>query len=215
MPPEYRNESSSCSPITSRPPVRACRMLSIPSRSAVPGATISRALTSRGSWRLSSSVSSSPDLVAIRADSSSAFRRGLGSTPRQQEAAGAVSPTSPAELAVEAERDVVRHARPGELAQGRGVEHDHRGRPALWLEHDAQQHAVVLLGAPGAPDVDRLAGIAVAPGQRLAGRHVDLHHGVEEVRARARAPDVAIRLRVHAAVVDPRKLEVLVREPRV
>ena len=35
----------------------------MPSRSAVPGATISSALTSRGSWRLSSSVSSSPQRV--------------------------------------------------------------------------------------------------------------------------------------------------------
>ena len=63
--------------MTIRPPVRAWRMLSIPSRSAVPGATISRALTSRGSWRPSSSVSSSPERCAIKADSSSVFSREL------------------------------------------------------------------------------------------------------------------------------------------
>ena len=41
--------SSSGSPMTIRPPVLAWTMLSMPSRSAVPGATISSALTSRGS----------------------------------------------------------------------------------------------------------------------------------------------------------------------
>src|SRR5215211_6613380 len=75
MPPENRKLSSSGSPITMRPPVRAWRMLSIPSRSAVPGATISSALTSRGSWRLSSSVSSSPGRCAMKADSSSGLWR--------------------------------------------------------------------------------------------------------------------------------------------
>src|SRR5215211_7391519 len=75
IPPENRKLSSSGSPITMRPPVRAWRMLSIPSRSAVPGATISSALTSRGSWRLSSSVSSSPGRCAMKADSSSGLWR--------------------------------------------------------------------------------------------------------------------------------------------
>ena len=42
---------SSRSPTTIRPPVREWTMLSIPSRSAPPGATTSRALSSRGSWR--------------------------------------------------------------------------------------------------------------------------------------------------------------------
>src|SRR4029078_12602483 len=45
----------------------AWTMLSIPSRSAVPGATISNAFTSRGSWRASSSASSSTDREAIKA----------------------------------------------------------------------------------------------------------------------------------------------------
>ena len=51
-------------------------MLSIPSRTAVPGATISRALTNRGSCRASSSVSSSPDrggITPILAGSSDRF----------------------------------------------------------------------------------------------------------------------------------------------
>src|SRR6187551_1389538 len=65
-PPEKRKARSSLSPMTSRPPVRAWTMLSIPSRSAVPGATISSAFTSRGSWRdSSSSLSSSPVRGAI------------------------------------------------------------------------------------------------------------------------------------------------------
>src|SRR6185312_17352675 len=65
-PPEKRNARSSASPTTIRPPVRAWTMLSIPSRSAVPGATISSAFTSRGSWRdSSSSLSSSPVRGAI------------------------------------------------------------------------------------------------------------------------------------------------------
>src|SRR5438132_12525634 len=41
-------------------PVRACRMWSRPSRSAEPGATISSAFTSRGSWRCWRSETSSP-----------------------------------------------------------------------------------------------------------------------------------------------------------
>src|SRR3977135_879789 len=60
MPPEFRKLRSSGSPITINPPVRACRMLSIPSRSAVPGAIISRALISPGSG-LTSLSKSSPD----------------------------------------------------------------------------------------------------------------------------------------------------------
>ena len=84
FPPEKRNASSSGSPITISAPVRAWTMLSMPSRSAVPGATISSAFTSRGSWRPSSSVSSSPERCAIKADSSSVFSLTLGSsTPRQ------------------------------------------------------------------------------------------------------------------------------------
>src|SRR4051812_13175179 len=75
MPPEKRKLSSSGSPATMRPPVRAWRMLSRPSRSAVPGATISSALTSRGSWRLSSSrASSSPARCAIDAESTRRLR---------------------------------------------------------------------------------------------------------------------------------------------
>src|SRR3954471_3936569 len=75
IPPENRKLNSSGSPMTMRPPVRAWRMLSIPSRRAVPGATMSSALTSRGSWRLSSSVSSSPGRCAMKADSSSGLWR--------------------------------------------------------------------------------------------------------------------------------------------
>src|SRR4051812_39930947 len=67
IPPENRSASSSLSPTTISPPVRAWTMLSMPSRSAVPGATISSALTSRGSCRASSSPSSSPDREAIQA----------------------------------------------------------------------------------------------------------------------------------------------------
>src|SRR5205807_2695689 len=44
--------------ITIKPPVRACRMLSIPSRSAVPGAIISSAFINPGSARTSESKSS-------------------------------------------------------------------------------------------------------------------------------------------------------------
>src|SRR4051794_11552633 len=67
IPPENRSASSSLSPTTMSPPVRAWTMLSMPSRSAVPGATISSALTSRGSCLASSSPSSSPDREAIQA----------------------------------------------------------------------------------------------------------------------------------------------------
>src|SRR5213082_2910829 len=56
-------------PITISPPECAWRMLSTPSRSAVPGATISSALTIRESCRdSSSSLSSSPDRGAMRND---------------------------------------------------------------------------------------------------------------------------------------------------
>src|SRR5437588_280026 len=66
IPPENRNASSSASPITISPPWRAWRMLSMPSRSAVPGATISSALTIRESCRdSSSSLSSSPERCGI------------------------------------------------------------------------------------------------------------------------------------------------------
>jgi hypothetical protein len=69
IPPENRNASSSTSPITISPPERAWRMLSIPSRSAVPGATISSALTIRESCRdSSSSLSSSPERCGMKVD---------------------------------------------------------------------------------------------------------------------------------------------------
>src|SRR5271165_365428 len=60
IPPEFRKLRSSGSPITIRPPVRACTMLSMPSRRAVPGAIISSALMSPGSG-LTSLSRSSPD----------------------------------------------------------------------------------------------------------------------------------------------------------
>ena len=60
IPPEFRKLRSSGSPITISPPVRACRMLSMPSRSAVPGAIISSALIRPGSG-LTSLSKSSPD----------------------------------------------------------------------------------------------------------------------------------------------------------
>src|SRR5271166_1759307 len=60
IPPEFRKLRSSGSPITMSPPVRACTMLSIPSRSAVPGAIISSALIRPGSG-LTSLSKSSPD----------------------------------------------------------------------------------------------------------------------------------------------------------
>ena len=51
MPPESSGERPSSSPITISAPVRASTQLSMPSLSAVPGATISSALRSRGSCR--------------------------------------------------------------------------------------------------------------------------------------------------------------------
>src|ERR1700723_3841347 len=67
MPPENRKLISSGSPITIRPPVRALRMFSIPSRKAVPGATISSAFINPGSGRASLSKSS-PDLDGTTRD---------------------------------------------------------------------------------------------------------------------------------------------------
>src|SRR5271165_2244646 len=58
IPPENMKLRSSGSPLTIRPPVWALRMLSIPSRSAVPGAIISNALISPGSGLTSLSRSS-------------------------------------------------------------------------------------------------------------------------------------------------------------
>ena len=61
IPPERSGARPSSSPITISAPVRASTQLSMPSRRAVPGATISSALRSRGSCReWSSSISSSP-----------------------------------------------------------------------------------------------------------------------------------------------------------
>ena len=48
---EAGGRGRSRSPTTIRPPVREWTMLSMPSRRAPPGATMSRALSSRGSWR--------------------------------------------------------------------------------------------------------------------------------------------------------------------
>ena len=63
IPPEFRKLRSSGSPITIRPPVWACRMLSMPSRKAVPGAIISSAFINPGS-ALTSESNSSPDRSA-------------------------------------------------------------------------------------------------------------------------------------------------------
>src|SRR5436190_5056245 len=60
MPPEKRKETSAGSPMRISPPVREWTMLSMPSRSAVPGATMSRARSNRGSCRASNSCKSSP-----------------------------------------------------------------------------------------------------------------------------------------------------------
>ena len=62
--------------MTISPPVREWTMLSMPSRSAVPGATMSRARRSRGSCRASNSCSSSPGSEdAITADGSRKQRK--------------------------------------------------------------------------------------------------------------------------------------------
>src|SRR2546421_3472341 len=68
IPPELRKLRSSGSPITISPPERACRIASIPSRSAVPGAIISSAFISPGS-ALTSESNSSPVRSATTFDS--------------------------------------------------------------------------------------------------------------------------------------------------
>src|SRR3954453_15636730 len=123
-------------------------------------------------------------------------------------------PSRTGELAVEAERDVMRNPRPRQLGQRRGIQDHHRGGPYAGIEHDGEQDAVVLLRASRSPDVHGLAGGAIAPRERLARRHVGLDDRVEEVRVGAWAPDVAIGPAVHPAVVDARQLERLVGEAR-
>src|SRR3954451_22488359 len=71
IPPEKRKETSSGSPMTINPPVREWTMLSMPSRRAVPGATMSRARRSRGSCRASNSCKSSPGRADAIADDGS------------------------------------------------------------------------------------------------------------------------------------------------
>src|SRR6476620_4855975 len=71
IPPESRWEMSLGSPTTINPPVREWTMLSIPSRSAGPGATMSRARRSRGSCRASNSCKSSPGRADAIADDGS------------------------------------------------------------------------------------------------------------------------------------------------
>src|SRR4051794_28097435 len=187
MPPENRKESSSTSPTTSSPPVRAWRMLSMPSRSAVPGATISRALTSRGSCRASSSLSSSPDLVDITANSSEMAVTALGFEKRcdNRPSEAAAAPKAPAAPEVPAapeaappEAEVAAPVAPAGAGRVEGAADEQAGqeaRPAEAAVVAARVRAVV--GRRGVPraagELTRLRVVAALEAQRvgLAGGH--------------------------------------------
>ena len=84
----------------------------------------------------------------------------------------------------------------------------------LRVEHDRQDHAVVLgLGARPA-DEHRLAGVAAvgAPLVTRAVAHVDLHEAVDPAVVRSREVSIRVVARVAPPVVDPRQLEAAVGE---
>src|SRR5947209_12640440 len=114
------------------------------------------------------------------------------------------------EDAVKREGDVVRHLGACQLAQLGGVEYEQERALGGGVEHDREQHPVVLGLAVGSRDEHRLARIAAGLRPRATGAAVGVQlDDLLEPAARADvvAPHVAVWALVAAAVVDARQLD--------
>ena len=116
---------------------------------------------------------------------------------------------------MEAERDVVRDLGPRQLLERAR----RRGRagttfPAA-VQHDREQHALVLVLGVRGGDEHRLAREAARPRAQTARPRctVALDDPVQPAARRPDAPHVAVGALVAAAVVDPRQLDRLVEQP--
>src|SRR3989304_9602756 len=101
-------------------------------------------------------------------------------------------------IAVEVEGGGSRGFAPCQLLQTRRFEHEQEGAILVGVEHDRQQHAIVLGFGGRRGDEDGLAWIKArrVPGRDRAGLCIDLDDGIEKVAfgLDARAPEIAIRL---------------------
>src|SRR6516165_7707681 len=187
IPPEFRKLRSSGSPITIKPPERACTMLSMPSRSAVPGAIISRAFIKPGSALPSVSISS-PDRRATVFDSR-AFTIPLASPPAPARSRSGGDRVPPRALAGHRQRQ--RSRQRGRLAGPRPAVH-RRDRRAAAVPGG-------LLQAPlGMPHPAQLAGQP----QLAEARPWRAPQGYAAARARDRKRDGEVRaglLQAHAS----------------
>src|SRR6185437_1461238 len=98
------------------------------------------------------------------------------------------------EIAMKMEWDGMRRRRTRQLLEARGVEHEEEGAALVDVEHDRQQHSVVLGCGGGRGHEHRLARIESGriPAGAGAGGGVDLDDAIEEIAfgCDARAPDI-------------------------
>ena len=104
---------------------------------------------------------------------------------------------------MEAERDVLGNVRASELVQVAGVEREQERRPAARVEHDREEHPLVLAFGARGSDEHRLAREAALLVPRRHGpvRDVELRELVEE----AGGAGLAERGRVRVAVIASRR----------
>ena len=120
----------------------------------------------------------------------------------------------PGELPVKPERDVVRGPPPAPARRAIRVQHEQERALGPAVEHDRQQHAVVLVVGSGPRHEHRLAWEAsvLRPHGRAPLDDVALDDLVEPACAGADAAHIPVRMLVAAHVVDPRKLECVVQQ---
>ena len=104
---------------------------------------------------------------------------------------------------------MVRDLGAGQLAEVGGVEHEQEGRAAPAVEHDREQHPVILRGRVGTPDEHGLTGPALrlVPGRGGALHDVGADDPVHPIAVLADTPGVAVRALVVMRVVDLGELD--------
>src|SRR6185437_12952561 len=87
------------------------------------------------------------------------------------------------EIAMKMEGDGMRRRRPRQLLEARGVEHEQEGAALVDVEHDRQQHSVILRGCRRRGHEYRLARIESRriPAGAGTGGGVDLDDAIEEI----------------------------------
>ena len=114
-------------------------------------------------------------------------------------------------IAVEMEGDGMRGFGAAQLIQARRVKHEQEGAVLGRVEHDGQNHAVILGRGLRRGNEDRLARVKPreVPCGRSAALGVDFDDAIEKVAldGDAGAPNKAIRLSRATLVIDARELE--------